>query len=62
MDYYLSDPYSETFYEKVSGSAGGIPQAFLKKVTESEVTLKELDVLYTKALCMELMLVKLEVN
>ncbi len=61
-DYYLSDLSYETFSEKESARDGDILLRFLKRVTESEVTLKELDGLYTKALCMELMLAPLEVN
>lgn len=61
-DYYLSDQYLETLPGKVYAQAGDIVPRFLKKVTESEVTLEELGGLYTRALFMALMLEALEVN
>jgi len=61
-DYYLSDLLLETSSERAYGLAGGIVQLFLKKVIESEVTLEELDGLYTRALFMELMLAQLGAN
>ncbi len=61
-DYYLSDLLSGTLSEKASEQDGNIVPQFLKKVTESEVTLKELDVLYTRALSMALTLEALELK